>query len=112
MGNTPQERATAFKEYIRNDVMQNYANGFNKGLQNKDVVYFAKIHHDRKAGDIDNMHAHIIVSRKDITNSIKISPMTNHKGEKKTGTAKGSFNRSEFYQKAEQSFDTNFKYKS
>lgn len=108
MGNTPQERVTAFRDYIRNDVMQNYAKGFNKGLESKDIVYFAKIHHERKAGKENDMHAHIIVSRKDITNTKKISPMTNHKGEKNAGTAQGGFNRTEFYKTAEQSFDRKF----
>lgn len=70
--------------------MQDYAHEFNKGLQNKDIKYYVKTHHER--GAKGNMHAHILVSRKDVTNNVKIS----HRAEK-TGTAKGGFCRNDFY---------------
>jgi hypothetical protein len=110
MGKTPQEQAQALKEYINNEVMQRYAEGFNKGMNKDDIMYFGKIHHERKEGGQLAMHAHIIVSRKDMSNTKKISPQTNHRGNGKTGTAKGGFNRSEFYNHAEQSFDSRFNY--
>jgi hypothetical protein len=108
MGKTPEEQARAFREYINNDMMQRYAEGFNKGMNKDDIMYFGKIHHERKPGGELDMHAHIIVSRKDVSNTKKISPQTNHRGNGKTGTAKGGFNRSEFYNQAEQSFDKRF----
>jgi hypothetical protein len=108
MGKTPQEQAQNFREYINNDLMQKYGEGFNKGLNKDDIMYFAKIHHERKPGGELDMHAHIIVSRKDMSNTKKISPQTNHRGNGKTGTVKGGFNRSEFYSQAEQSFDSKF----
>lgn len=107
MGNTPQERAQNFREYINNDLMQKYGEGFNKDLGKDDILYYAKIHHERKAGGETDMHAHIIVSRKDISNTKKISPQTNHKGSSR-GAVKSGFNRSEFYSQAEQTFDNRF----
>lgn len=108
MGRTPQEQAQSFREYINRDVMQRYGEGFNKGLNKDDILYFGKIHHERKAGGDLDMHAHVIISRKDMSNTKKISPQTNHRGTGKTGTAKGGFNRSAFYSQSEQSFDERF----
>lgn len=108
MGKTPQEQAQAFREYINNDVMQRYAEGFNKGMNKDDIMYFGKIHHERKASGELDMHAHIIVSRKDMNNARKISPQTNHRGTGNSGTVKGGFNRSEFYHQAEKNFDNRF----
>ncbi|MPN65112.1 hypothetical protein SDC9_212891 [bioreactor metagenome] len=55
------------------------------------------------------MHCHLIVSRKDQSNKIKISPLTNHKNTKK-GTVKGGFDRKNLFQQAEQGFDRLFNY--
>lgn len=109
LGATPQERTANFKNFIRNEVMQQYAQGFNKGLEKKDIVYFAKVHHTRgdKAGE--QMHAHIIVSRKDRSNTRKLSPQTNHKG-KSRGAVQSGFNRVDFYAGIEKSFDKNFNF--
>lgn len=107
MGKTAQEQARNFREYINNDLMQKYAEGFNKGMNKNDIMYFGKIHHERKAGGELDMHAHIIVSRKDITNTKKISPQTNHKGNSK-GAVKSGFNRSDFFRNSEQTFDNRF----
>ena len=103
MGGTPQERAEALRRYIRQDVMRNYAEGFGKGLRSDDVEYYAKIHFNRD-GDSD-MHAHIIVSRKDRSNTRKLSPKTNHTGKKNCGNVKGGFDRTDFFRKCESSFD-------
>ncbi len=109
MGKTPQEKATALREYIRNDIMQQYAENFNRNFNKEDIMYYAKIHHDRgnKAGD--NMHAHIIISRKDISNTKKLSPQTNHRNTKKR-VVKGGFNREKFVLNSEKSFDKRFDY--
>lgn len=69
MGRTPQERAEALQWYIRQDVMRNYAEGFGKGLRSDDVEYYAKIHFNRDGDSDSDMHAHIIVSRKDRSNT-------------------------------------------
>jgi hypothetical protein len=104
MGKTSEERAQAMKSYIRNDVMQAYAEGFNKGLKKYDIMYYAKIHYERKGQNKYDMHCHIIVSRKDKSNTKKLSPQTNHMKAGK-GAVKSGFNRSEFYTRCEQSFD-------
>jgi len=107
LGKTPQEQAQNFREYINNDLMQKYGEGFNKDLGKDDIMYYAKIHHERKPGGEMDMHAHIIVSRKDMSNTKKISPQTNHKGNSK-GAVKSGFNRSEFFRNSEQCFDNRF----
>lgn len=105
MGRSPQERAEALRRYIRQDVMRNYAEGFGKGLKSGDVEYYAKIHFNRDDDSDSDMHAHIIVSRKDRSNTRKLSPKTNHTGKKNCGNVKGGFDRTEFYRKCESSFD-------
>lgn len=109
MGKTKEEQTANFKQYINEGVMNRYAENFGKGLENKDLVYYAKIHHTRDGKTGDQMHAHIIVSRKDATNSKKLSPQTNHKGASK-GAVKSGFNRDEFYRKSEHTFDRGFNY--
>lgn len=91
MGRTPQERAEALRRYIRQDVMRNYAEGFGKGLKSDDVEYYAKIHFNRDGDSDSDMHAHIIVSRKDRSNTKKLSPKTNHTGKKNCGNVSRLF---------------------
>ena len=105
IGRTPQERAEALRRYIRQDVMRNYADGFGKGLKSDDVEYYAKIHFNRDGDSESDMHAHIIVSRKDRSNTKKLSPKTNHTGKKNCGNVKGGFDRTDFFRKCESSFD-------
>lgn len=105
MGRTQQERAEALQLYIRQDVMRNYAEGFGKGLRSDDVEYYAKIHFNRDGDSDSDMHAHIIVSRKDRSNTKKLSPKTNHTGKKNCGNVKGGFDRTDFFRKCESSFD-------
>ncbi|MSK65078.1 clindamycin resistance transfer factor BtgB, partial [Escherichia coli] len=105
MGRTPQECAEALRRYIRQDVMRNYAEGFGKGLKSDDVEYYAKIHFNRDGESDSDMHAHIIVSRKDRSNTRKLSPKTNHTGKKNCGNVKGGFDRTDFFRKCETSFD-------
>lgn len=110
MGNTEQEQAEAMKRYIREVVVPEYAKNFNKGLSAKDIKFYGKIHFSRDRSDNElNMHCHLIVSRKDQSNKIKISPLTNHKSTKK-GTVKGGFDRKNLFQQAEQGFDKLFGY--
>lgn len=111
MGTTEQEQAEAMKRYIREVVIPEYAKNFNKGLSEEDIKFYGKIHfsRDRSSNEL-NMHCHLIVSRKDQSNKIKISPLTNHKNTKK-GTVKGGFDRKNLFQQAEQGFDKLFNYK-
>lgn len=104
MGATKEEQALAMKDYIRNDVMQKYAEGFGKGLNAKDIEYYGKIHFERDGKTGENLHAHIIVSRKDKSNKLKLSPKTNHRKAGK-GAVKSGFDRSGFFMRCEQCFD-------
>lgn len=99
------------KEYVNEKLMQSYAEGFNKNLNVDDIMYYAKIHHerDKSINEKENAHIHIIVSRKSKNGKMKLSPQTNHKNSSK-GAVKGGFNRSDFFQKAESNFDAKFKY--
>ena len=59
-------------------------------------------------------HSHIIVSRKDASNSVSLSPGSKYKAsdvEFNGKQVKRGFNRDEFFTKAEQRFDTTFGYK-
>ena len=48
MGKTEKEQAEAMRKYVRDDVMQHYAEGFGKGLNKEDIEYYGKIHFERK----------------------------------------------------------------
>ena len=101
MGNTEQEQAQAMKHYIREVFIPEYAKNFNKGLSEADIKFYGKIHFDRKSSDNElNMHCHLIVSRKDLTN---------HKNTK-SGIIKGGFDRVNLFQQVEQAFDKLFCY--
>lgn len=110
MGSTEQEQAEAMKRYIREVVIPEYAKNFNKGLSTDDIKFYGKIHFSRSRSNNElNMHCHLIVSRKDQSNKVKISPLTNHKNTKK-GMVKGGFDRKNLFQQAEQGFDKLFGY--
>ncbi|MDM1456694.1 clindamycin resistance transfer factor BtgB [Myroides odoratimimus] len=110
LGKTPEEQSEKLKDYIRNGIMQKYAENFNKGLNTEDIMYFAKIHHKRKTNkDEGNLHIHILVSRKSADGRLKLSPMTNHQNTNK-GAVKGGFVRINFYTSAEKYFDETFLY--
>lgn len=110
LGATEKERSENLKKFVQENVMQKYAENFNKGLNKSDIKYYAKIHHDREDKEGLNMHCHIIVSRKDQANKIKMSPQTTHTGKKAMGTVKSGFNKNEFYQNVETEFDKRFDY--
>jgi len=118
MGTTQQEQAEAMKRYIREVFIPEYAKNFNKDLTANDIKFYGKIHFDRDSTksnenntekEINNMHCHIIVSRKDQSNKKKLSPVTNHRDTKK-GVIKGGFDRTNLFQKVEQGFDNLFQY--
>lgn len=117
------------KEYA-NHVMDAYAKNFKrKGINgNQHLVYFGKLENSRyytykdlevrkgkaKKGDIkpgEQMHVQIIVSRKDASNSIKLSPLNNSKGTNAEHSQKvGQFDRVAFKQATESLFDRMFGY--
>lgn len=111
MGETEHEQAEAMRRYIREVFIPEYAKNFNKGLTADDIKFYGKIHFDRDRSENaeGNMHCHIIVSRKDQSNKIKLSPLTNHRNTKK-GTVKGGFDRTTLSQNTERGFDELFDY--
>lgn len=110
MGETEQEQAEAMRRYVREVVIPEYAENFNKGLSVEDIKFYGKIHFDRsRSNNQNNMHCHIIVSRKDQANKIKLSPLTNHRNTKK-GAIKGGFDRANLFQQVEKGFDKLFNY--
>lgn len=112
MGTTEQEQAESMRRYIREVFIPEYAKNFNKGLSANDIKFYGKIHfnRDRSENNDNNMHCHLIVSRRDQSNKIKLSPLTNHRNTKK-GVIKGGFDRSTLFQQAEKGFDKLFNYK-
>jgi hypothetical protein len=111
-------------------VMDVYAQNFKReGINsNEDLVWFAKLENhryytykdpevkqglkkrgDRKVGE--QMHIQVIVSRKDATNKIKISPQNNSRGKNAEHSAKmGQFDRVAFKQSGESLFDNLFEF--
>ena len=110
MGNTVQEKVEAMKRYIREVFIPEYAKNFNKELSTSDIKFYGKIHFDRNRSDNEqNMHCHLIVSRKDQTNKKKLSPLTNHRNTK-NGVIIGGFDRVNLFKQTEQGFDKLFSY--
>lgn len=109
-------------------VMDEYARNFKReGINgSKDLVWFAKLekyryysHQDKEVkngtkqrGDTKEgkqMHVQVIVSRKDATNKVKLSPMNNSRGKNEKHSLKlGQFNRVAFKQCGEALFDKKF----
>jgi hypothetical protein len=122
--------AKAYLKDYANLVMDTYAKNFKRsGIDgNKDLVYFGKLEQNRYysykdlevrkgralKGDIkpgEQMHIQIIVSRKDASNSIKLSPLNNSKGKNAAHSQKvGQFDRVAFKQLSEALFDKMFDY--
>ena len=110
MGSTEQEQAEAMKRYIREVFILEYAKNFNKGLSAEDIKFYGKIHFSRDRSENRlNMHCHLIVSRKDQSNKIKISPLTNHRNTQK-GVITGGFDRVSLFENVENGFDRLFGY--
>ncbi|MHB9147443.1 MAG: DUF5712 family protein [Candidatus Amoebophilus sp.] len=106
-------------------VMEEYARAFNRGITGEDLVYFGKIEQGRTFTGADSAvklgivragspkpglhtHVHIIVSRKDKTQRLKLSPETNHKTNR--GNFQGGFNKVQFFLACEKAFDEQFAY--
>lgn len=108
--NTEQEQAEAMKRYIHEVFIPEYAKNFNKGLSTEDITFYGKIHFSRDRSDNRlNMHCHLIVSRKDQSNKVKISPLTNHRNTKK-GVIAGGVDRAALFENVEKGFDKLFGY--
>ncbi|SEI81471.1 hypothetical protein SAMN04488018_10559 [Myroides marinus] len=117
------------KEYAT-AVMDAYALNFKKDsiTSSKDLLWFGKLEYFRyysitdekvkngevNIGDIkegEQMHLQIIVSRKDITNKIKLSPKNNSRGKNTEHSAKfGQFDNLAFKENSEKLFDDMFDY--
>ncbi len=117
------------KEFAVN-IMDEYAKNFKRPgiLTNNDLLWFGKVENyryykhtdkevkngtkqkgDRKEGR--QMHVQVIVSRKDLSNKVKLSPQNTSKGKNEKHSAKlGQFNRSVFKQSGEEIFDNLFKF--
>lgn len=113
-----------------NQVMNDYALNFKRNNinSNNDLVYFGKLENHRyytyKDEEVKNghakkgeqkpgeqMHVQIIVSRKDASNSIKLSPLNNSRGKNQAHSLKvGQFDRVAFKQATEKRFDKMFSY--
>ncbi|MXV14346.1 DUF5712 family protein [Hufsiella ginkgonis] len=111
-------------------VMNEYARNFKRaGIESsKDLLWFGKLeryryytHKDpevkngtRKRGERkegEHLHLQVIVSRKDVTNKIKLSPMNNSRGRNTEHSLKvGQFDRSTFKNSGEQVFDGLFRF--
>lgn len=109
-------------------IMDEYAKNFNRpGIRShKDLLWFAKLENyryyrhkdkevkngEKKVGELkpgEHMHIQIVVSRKDISNKVKLSPMNRSKGRNKAHSQlMGEFNRSAFKQSGEWAFDKLF----
>ncbi|AJH15850.1 DUF5712 family protein [Myroides profundi] len=111
-------------------VMDAYALNFKKDsiTSSKDLLWFGKLEHYKyysssddkvKNGEVsvgeikegEQMHLQIIVSRKDITNKIKLSPKNNSRGKNPEHSAKfGQFDNLAFKERSEKIFDSMFNY--
>lgn len=111
-------------------VMDEYALNFKRpGIEsNNDLLWFGKLENhryyshkdqevkqgfkkrgERKPGE--QMHIQVIVSRKDITNTIKLSPMNKSRGKNAEHSKKmGQFDRSAFKSSGERIFDGQFSF--
>ena len=123
------ERNKQLRKYAEK-VMDEYARNFKReGISTaKDLMWFGKIEHhryysfkdkevvngERKRGERkegNQMHIQIIVSRKDASNKIKLSPMNNSKGKNEAHSKKlGQFNHVAFKQSGEVVFDRLFSF--
>lgn len=125
-----EENVKAYLKDYANLVMDAYAKNFKRnGIDsNKDLVYYGKLERHRyytykdlevrkgraAKGDAkpgEQIHVQIIVSRKDASNSIKLSPLNNSRGKNAAHSQKvGQFDRVAFKQLSEALFDRMFDY--
>jgi len=119
-----QNNTDQLRDYAR-AVMEEYALAFDRGISGADLVYFGKIEQGRKFTGADkavqlgivsagipktglHTHVHIIVSRKDKTQRLKLSPATNHRTNR--GSFQGGFDKIKFFIASEKAFDQRFNY--
>ncbi len=122
------DATTAHLKAYAEKVLDEYARNFNRpGIENnQDLMWFAKLENhryyshkdpevkqglkkrgERKPGE--QMHIQVIVSRKDITNKIKLSPMNKSRGKNVEHSKKlGQFDRALFINSGERLFDRTF----
>ncbi len=112
--------------------MRNYATNFKKNIEEKQIVWFAKIEHKRRYKGTDKevmtgraksgepkkglqTHVHITVSRMHKDYRINLSPLANARSSENLvlngRKVKGGFDRSNWKQLNEDSFDKMFEYK-
>lgn len=119
----------SLQEYTKK-VMDNYAKAFNRDVKGQDLVYFAKIEHERqyKWDEAKKLglesgatkpglqsHVHVVVHRYDKEQSKKLSPLGKKKAVGKNTILRGEavksgFNHMEFREQNEKSFDQHFNY--
>ena len=114
LGKTHEEKIRSIQKMV-NKMMDRYAAGFGKeGVKDhKDLLYYYTIHEFREDESAElkpGIHVHVIVSRKDLTGTYKLSPMTNHRGGT-SGVIRSGFDRDSFYRDCENIFDKTFDYK-
>ncbi len=117
------------KEYAIN-VMDQYARNFKRpGISSSsDLLWFGKVEYNRYFSPKDRevkqgmkrvgerkegnqMHVQVMVSRKDITNKIKLSPLNNSRGSNAEHSRKmGEFDRKAFIAGGERLFDLQFSF--
>jgi len=119
---TERQKEKIFQDYVRQKVMEDYAGNFKgyKDHQDKtkekhftanDLVYFASIHQERRTNKEDlQWHAHVVVSRQTKGQEYKISPKAANRKENGKGPVKAAFDRTQFYNSCEQTFDKHFSY--
>ena len=111
MGDTREQRLEATHALVAK-MMDAYARNFNhEGVKSKeDILFYYTIHEYR--GNAQEMrpglHVHMVISRKDISNTYKLSPMTNHR-QGSSGVIKHGFHRNDYYRECERIFDDHFK---
>lgn len=129
LGNDPER----LKAYVRTQVMPAYAEGFGarqgKALDASQLVWYAKVEEQRRYKGTDaevragqaksgalkpglQGHVHILVSRKDAANKLKLSPLANERGGDGPSTARlngravrRGFDRDAFKERCERGFD-------
>ena len=110
LGSTDEEivaNATIFCQKLTDEYAKNFNHEKIHGAE--DIMIFFKPHFSRDDSKDLEFHLHAIVSRKDIHNQVKLSPMSNHRGTS-NGPVKGGFDRKKFQESCERVFDENFGY--
>lgn len=104
LGNSREEILANVHDVVEN-TMDLYAENFHcDGVaSHADLKYYYTIH-EYRGGFAPGLHVHIIVSRKDATNTFKLSPRTNHR-RGSSGVIKRGFDRDAFYRSCERVFD-------